>query len=99
MEANAGKSFQMQINLPALASISKLDPVEPLEYETGLFAWDHLTRYIFGPAIWRLWINKQTVSRKSLLLSKPSIFYTEVSRQSGLTKTAAVNFLASKMKQ
>ena len=37
MEANAGKSFEMQINLPALASMR--DPAQPLEYETGLFVW------------------------------------------------------------
>ena len=42
------------------------------------------------------------VSRKSLLLYEPSMFYrlqTEVSQQSGLIKMAVVNFLASEMKQ
>ena len=67
--------------------------------------WDHLTLHSFGSAVWRLWIWKiQTVRRKSLLLSEPSMFYqyfykSEVSRQRDLTKMAAVNFLASKNKQ
>ena len=32
MEANAGKSFQARISLHFI-----LDPVQPLEYKTGLF--------------------------------------------------------------
>ena len=62
--------------------------------------WDNRRRQSFGFAVWRWWIlNIQTVySSKSLLLSEPSMFYrfliTEISYQSGLTKMAAVNFLA-----
>ena len=36
MEANAGKSFLMQINCRVSLHFM-LDPVQPLEYETGLF--------------------------------------------------------------
>ena len=38
--------------------------------------WDHIARHSFGCAVWRLWIsNIQTASRKSWLLSEPSMFY------------------------
>ena len=36
MEANAGKSFQMQIKFARISLHFMLDPVQPLEYETGL---------------------------------------------------------------